>query len=253
MGAHVSVLGVRFLDMTMAEALELLARQLQADATQPARAVYFVNAATLNLASEDRAYRDILNQGDYVFGDGTGVRWGARMLGARLQDNVNGTDLVPRLATFAAGRGHRYFLLGATPDAIARAAAEAVHLFPGWIQAGFHHGYLNQGPGSLNGQVIEAVNAAQPDLLLVGMGNPLQETWLHRHRSQLRVRLCMGVGGLFTYWARDLRRAAPWVRRLGQEWVHLLISQPHKARRYLLGNPRFLMRVAREKFFGLPQ
>ena len=141
--AQLAVLGVGFLDATMSEALATLAAELQRPAGPPARTVYFVNAATLNLASQDLAYRQVLNSGDYVFGDGVGARVGARLLhGVRLRDNVNGTDLTPHLFAATAGRGHRYFLLGATAEAIVRAAAQTQRLFPGWHLAGYHHGYL---------------------------------------------------------------------------------------------------------------
>jgi N-acetylglucosaminyldiphosphoundecaprenol N-acetyl-beta-D-mannosaminyltransferase len=240
-----SVLGVGFLDWTMTQALERLGAELRRK-DGPARAVYFVNAATLNLASEDAGYRDVLNAGDYVFGDGTGVRIGARVAhGARLQDNVNGTDLTPRLFAANAGQGLRYFLLGATAEAIERAAVEARARFPGWELAGHHHGYLTT--PELNEAAIAQINTSGAQLLLVGMGNPLQENWIHRHRDRLKVRLAMGTGGLFTYWSGDLTRAPAWVRRIGYEWAHILVSQPHKARRYILGNPLFLARVLRDK------
>jgi len=88
-----------------------------------------------------------------------------------------------------------------------------------------------------------AARQTGPDLLLVGMGNPLQEIWIHAHRHQLEVPLVAAVGGLFNYWAGTLRRASPVLRRLGAEWLGILWQQPHKARRYLLGNPLFLWRA----------
>jgi N-acetylglucosaminyldiphosphoundecaprenol N-acetyl-beta-D-mannosaminyltransferase len=81
-------------------------------------------------------------------------------------------------------------------------------------------------------------------LLLVGMGNPLQEQWIDRNLTRLHVPLCMGTGGLFDHWAGNIKRAPRWVRRLGCEWLQLLLQQPHKWRRYLLGNPAFLYRMA---------
>src|SRR5688572_16979779 len=110
--------------------------QLLVERYDDARAIYFVNAHTLNLASENPDYRDLLNDADYVFGDGTGVRWAARVRGMRMQANLNGTDLVPRLFHDTAGRGYRYFLFGATPDTIDRAASNAQQCFPGWTLAG---------------------------------------------------------------------------------------------------------------------
>ena len=152
-----------------------------------------------------RAYREVLNAADIVFGDGTGVRWAARLRGIRLRDNVNGTDLVPAL--FSATSRFRLPLLPARHRSglDRRAADHAATAFPGWTLAGYHHGYLTT--PDLNAQAIDSINRARPDLLLVGMGNPLQERWIAAHRAQLSVPVCLGVGGLFQYWAGTLRRA----------------------------------------------
>lgn len=246
-GHTLSVLGVPVTDVTMEHALSLLQGMLH---EQPPRAhaVYFVNAHTLNNACDSAAYLKVLQSADCVFGDGTGVRWAARILhGAKLKDNVNGTDLVPLMFSRWAGRGLRYYLLGNTAERIELAAAQAQRMFPGWTLAGCHHGYL--GPND-HAAVIEQINASGAHLLLVGMGNPKQEQWLHDHRAELSVPLCLATGGLFDYWVGDLVRAPRWVRRLGYEWLHLLIRQPHKAGRYLIGNPKFLLRVLRNWLTG---
>jgi len=120
---------------------------------------YFVNAHSLNAATSDRAYRKVLNSGDIVFGDGTGVRWAARLRGIRLRDNVNGTDLVPALLTATAGREYRCFLLGTDEDSIRRAADHATAAFPGWTLAGYHHGYLTT--PTLNARAVDRINRAR--------------------------------------------------------------------------------------------
>jgi N-acetylglucosaminyldiphosphoundecaprenol N-acetyl-beta-D-mannosaminyltransferase len=239
----VSVFGVRIANLHQYEAVCQLERWINAYRGQ-AKAVYFVNAHTLNLAAREPAYRQLLNRGHCVLGDGTGVRWAARVRGVAMKANLNGTDLVPRLFRDASDQGYRYFLLGATAETIARAAANAQDRFPGWTLAGHHHGYIDMhdSPG-----VIQQINDARPHMLLVGMGNPLQEQWIDRHLDKLRVPLCLGTGGLFDHWAGNLRRAPRWVRRLGYEWAQLLVQQPHKWRRYLLGNPAFLWRMIRHR------
>ena len=113
--------------------------------------------------------------------------------------------------------------------------------FPKWELAGYHHGYVDVEDCDA---VISGINAADADLLLVGMGNPKQELWIHENRKRLNVQVCMGVGGLFDYWAGDLTRAPAWMRRLGIEWIHLMLRQPRKLHRYLVGGPQFLLRVA---------
>jgi N-acetylglucosaminyldiphosphoundecaprenol N-acetyl-beta-D-mannosaminyltransferase len=218
------------------------------DPTRRAHAVYFVNASTLNLACSDPAYREILRGADVVYGDGTGVRWAARALhGVRLSDNVNGTDFVPRFFDAFAGRGHRYFLLGGTDEMNERAAAFARERFSGWELAGRHHGYLDE---ASDHQLVERLNDLAPHVLLVGMGNPAQERWIASHRDRLRVPVCLAIGGLFAYWSGDLDRAPAWLRRIGFEWMHLLVRQPRKSGRYLLGNPLFLARVAARRLRG---
>ena len=243
-----SVLGVRIDNLACPAAIDLLEQGIN---SRPVRAasVYFVNAHTINLAAADPAFRETLNSGDFVFGDGTGVRWAARLQGVRVADNLAGTDFVPAMFRTTADRGYSYFMLGADKNTIRAAADYARRTFPGWTLAGAHHGYLTDGNTAKS--VIEQINAARPDVLLVGMGNPIQEEWIRSNQELLDASLCLGVGGLFDFWAGTVSRAPLWIRRRGHEWVWRLFQQPRlKARRYLIGNPLFLARVLREKLFG---
>jgi N-acetylglucosaminyldiphosphoundecaprenol N-acetyl-beta-D-mannosaminyltransferase len=238
----VTVLGVTITDVTKRDALSLLEGLICAKDSR-CHSVFIANAHTLNLATEQPDYRHVLNSGDLVFNDGTGVRWAARQRGIVLRDNLVGTDLIPDFFQATAGRGYRYFVLGAAPDVIAQAAAAAEKHFTGWSQAGYHHGFLN----GKDDDAIDRINATKPDVLLVGMGNPIQERWIARHKSRLHVPLVIGVGGLFDHWIGRPKRAPVWVRRIGCEWVHKLLLQPHKWRRYLIGNPQFLLRMTISK------
>ena len=238
----VRLLGVEVADATRAHACEILEGWARARDGRT-RAVSIVNAHTLNLAWEDPAYRAVLGRSDVVFADGTGCRMAARMQGVELRENLVGTDLVPELFERMAPRGCRVYLLGATEETIERAARH-VEATWGVTVAGRHHGYVVDDPAA--GEAAARVAASNADLLLVGMGNPLQETWIDRQRERLGVPVAIGVGGLFDHWGGNLRRAAPWVRGLGVEWVQILLQQPgRKWRRYLLGNPLFLARALR--------
>lgn len=238
------MLGVGLDDLAFADALAL-ARAALADSTT--RSLYFANAHTLDLAARSPADRRILNEADFVFGDGTGVRWAARLHGLRLRANLNGTDLVPALLAAADGDARSCFLLGAERSVVAGAAAIIARYHPGWRIAGYHHGFLDRAETE---RVVTAIAAARPDLLLVGMGNPLQERWIFEHREELPVRLAIGVGALFAYMSGDIRRAPAPIRRLGLEWLFVLFLQRHKWRRYLVGAPSFLFRVLRARFVG---
>ncbi len=239
------VLGVEIDNVTRRQAIDLIEEAICRRDDSPA-SVFFVNAHTLNLAAADPSYRDVLNASDFVFADGTGVRWAARYQGVCVRENLLGTDFTPQFLLETSGRGYTYFMLGADGSTIARAADYARHCFPGWQLRGFHHGYLRDEKTATD--TIDQINAARPDVLLVGMGNPLQEQWIEAHRARLSVPVCMGIGGLFDYWAGNVSRAPQWLRRAGHEWLWRLYQQPVlKARRYLLGNPLFLARVFRER------
>jgi N-acetylglucosaminyldiphosphoundecaprenol N-acetyl-beta-D-mannosaminyltransferase len=245
-----SVLGVKILNVTRQQAIELFESIIR-DRPQKAQSVFLVNAHTLNLAASDPQYRAVLNSGDYVFGDGTGVRWAAKLQGIKMLDNLVGTDLTPLLFESTANRGYSYFMLGADERTVVEAADYARKTFPGWTLAGSHHGYLKT--PEITTSAIEKVNAARPDVLLVGMGNPLQERWICQNQSRIEVPICMGIGGLFDYWAGNVSRAPQWLRRLGHEWVWRLFQQPRdKMYRYMVGNPLFLTRIVRE-YMGRPK
>jgi N-acetylglucosaminyldiphosphoundecaprenol N-acetyl-beta-D-mannosaminyltransferase len=238
----VDILGVRIANLHTIEAVAHM-QKLIWTAAPHARALYIVNAHTLNLACDDPSYRDVLNGADAVFGDGTGVRWAARWQGKKMIDNLVGTDLLPFFFVNTMERRYRYFLVGAQPDVVARAAGFLTAQFPGLNVIGHQHGHYDR---ATHDEVLAKINAAEPDVLMVGMGNPIQERWIHDNRPRLTgVKLAVGVGGLFDHWGGVLTRAPRWVRRNGFEWVQLMLQQPHKWRRYLVGNPRFLVRVAR--------
>lgn len=232
----VTVFGVHMRRRSRPEALEAIGALL---ASEGSHSVYFVHAATANLAYEDPAFRAAVNRGDLVLNDGAGVKWAARLEGLVLEDNLVGTDLVPLLLL---ARPLRVYLLGGRPGVAARAAGFLREHFPGVDVAGWEEGYFEprQEP-----EVVEQVRRAASDVLLVGMGNPRQELFIDRNLSRLGCRVAMGVGGLLDHWSGGLRRASPRLRRWGLEWLQLLVQQPHKWRRYLLGNPKFVWRACR--------
>jgi len=236
----VTVLDIPITNLSQEAAVALI-RHWVAARDGCSRSIFIANAHTLNLASERPGYRDTLRHADVVFGDGTGVRLAARLRGVRMCANLVGTDLVPRLMAESLSDGVRYYLLGAGADTVGRAVRSLEERIPGIAIAGFHHGFVD---GAASREVVERINAARPGVLLVAMGNPLQEEWITRHLPDLRVPVSIGVGGLFDHWAGNLVRAPHWIRRAGFEWLQILLQQPRKKwRRYMLGNPKFIARA----------
>jgi N-acetylglucosaminyldiphosphoundecaprenol N-acetyl-beta-D-mannosaminyltransferase len=237
---RLALLGVELANLSVGAALHMVCERLHSRDTKSL--IFFANAHTLDLAARCESFKRTLNQASFVLGDGIGVRLGARLNGVKLGDNLCGTDFIPRLMSIESERRKfRYYLLGATPDSIAEAARKAAESFPHWRQVGFHHGYLRP---KTSRHVVEQINEARPDLLLVGMGSPLQERWLVGNRARLQVPVCASVGGLFDFWSGQRVRAPLLLRKCSLEWLHIALTEPHKWRRYAVGAPRYLAHVA---------
>ncbi|MBE9012846.1 WecB/TagA/CpsF family glycosyltransferase [Pseudanabaenaceae cyanobacterium LEGE 13415] len=231
----VSIFGIQIANISRLDAIDMMEELIQQ--STPSQ-IFLPNAHTLNLAIADPKYHAILSRATYRFGDGAGIRIAARLRGVKMKANLVGTDLIPDFFHATANRGYRYFLLGADPETIKQAARYAKKQFPGWELAGYHHGYLNN--PEIRKSAIDQIKAAQPHVLLVGMGNPIQETWIDRYQPE-QVPLAIGVGGLFDHWGGNLKRAPRWVRYFGCEWLQLLLQQPKKWQRYLIGNFSFML------------
>ena len=115
---------------------------------------------------------------------------------------------------------------------------------------GTHHGYFNKTPGHpQNEAVIKSINAAKPDILLIGFGMPIQEKWIMENYDRLDVKVFMPVGAAFDYVSGNVRRAPRWMTDHGLEWLGRLIIEPRRLwKRYIIGIPLFFYRVLLQKF-----
>jgi N-acetylglucosaminyldiphosphoundecaprenol N-acetyl-beta-D-mannosaminyltransferase len=102
-----------------------------------------------------------------------------------------------------------------------------------------------------NKAIIDAINAADPDLLWIGMTAPKQEKWTFSHWNELNIHCHVGtIGAVFDFFAGTVERAPMWWQRHGLEWLYRLLKEPKRMwRRYIIGNALFLFNVIfREKW-----
>lgn len=241
----VVIQGVPIINETVPEALERLRDMVENGSRQT---VFFSHGGTLNFGADESDYRQILNSASVVYGDGLGVRVAAWFRGISMKANLNGTDLVPEFLQGRPKTHNRCYLLGAREGDIHLAADHFNEFFPNWELVGCHHGYL---AGELSAEVIKIINESRIDLLLVGMGSPIQEIWVNKHKDDLNFRLCLCVGGLFQYWTGHLKRAPLLFRKLSCEWLYIMYSQKWKIKRYLFEMPQFLFRAYRSRKIDL--
>ncbi len=238
---EINVLDVRFLNITMDQALGLLEHTISSGQRE---AVSFINADCLNISVHDEEYRALLNSQYIVLPDGAGISIACRLIGKRMAANLNGTDLLPPLCKLAREKEYKMFLLGAAEGVGERMKANLESTYPGLEIVGEQHGYFNHETDT--SQVIAEINKLRPNIVLVAFGAPRQEKWIRQHIDQIDTNLMLGVGGLFDFYSGDKKRAPLWMRNVGVEWVYRLYLEPGRLwRRYIIGNPLFIYRMIR--------
>ena len=208
-----------------------------------------VNVNCLNLAFNRPWLRNLLNDAEVVFCDGVGVIVGARILGYRIPKRITYADWIWQLAEFAEERGLTFFFLGARPGVTEKAAARLKESFSNLRVVETYHGYFDKTLGSTeNTSVVQSINAAKPNILVLGFGMPLQERWLLENWENLEVNIALTGGAAFDYISGELRRAPRWMTDYGLEWLGRLGIEPRRLwQRYLIGNPLFLYRVLKQR------
>jgi N-acetylglucosaminyldiphosphoundecaprenol N-acetyl-beta-D-mannosaminyltransferase len=268
----VEVLGVRFDNLTRAEA----ARAIAALAQSGQRA-YVVKPYSefMPPAVRDAGIRDLLNAAELCLPDGIGILWAAHFLSLPggtlralwqlpvslaslmfdpgeihrpLKENMAGVDLTWEMLAALDAVGASIFLLGGTGAELRGTRERIASYFPRLRIAGAHSGHFDV-RGADNEEVIEEINAAVPQALLVAMGFPLQERWIVANLPRLNVNVAVAEGGSFSFISGATRRAPGWMRRASLEWLFRLLRQPSRLRRQL-ALPQFVWLVFKARLRG---
>lgn len=228
--------------LTAPEALDRIAALVAAGA---GGCVFTPNVDHVVTAEDDAAFREAYAAASLSLTDGQALVWAMRLLGTPVPEKVSGSDLVSPLMRRAAAEGWRVYLLGGAPGA-AEVAAARLERELGVRIAGVDAPRVAVEGDAGEPAILERVRRARPQLVVVGLGAPKQERFVHRSLSQLGPAVALGLGASIDFLAGRVRRAPRWVSRSGLEWMFRLAQEPRRlAHRYLVKDPRFLAIVAR--------
>lgn len=268
---RVKILGVAIDPLTKEEAVNRLSNFLLM--SKPS-IITTPNTEFIIKAQTDSEFRDLLNKSDLNICDSFGLLWAARFQTKRYPKNffkyplcfiywlisivmipifpkyykqpiperISGSDFIWDISRFAAENKLRIFLLGGAPTVAERTALKLQTEINDLRVCGVHSGDISE-----TDQMIEAINKAKADIVLVCFGAPKQEVWLHQNLKKTSAKFGAGLGGSFDFIAGVKKRAPKWMQRSGLEWLYRLILEPKRVIR-MLAIPKLMMLMFISKF-----
>lgn len=205
-----------------------------------------INPEKICFTHRDAVLRDIVRKATFHVCDGAGTAIAVRILWGIKIPRVTGIGLFLRMLALAEKEDLSVYLLGARPETADQAYEMLRRKHPKLRCAGHRDGYFDEDESA---SIVREINASRADMLFVAMGSPKQECWIAKHRAQLEVPFCMGVGGSFDVLSGRVKRAPGIFRRTGTEWLYRLSKEPSRWRRQTV-LWRFAAGVLKQRFWS---
>ena len=226
-----------------------------------------INAHSYNTARKDRLFAEALMNGGVLIPDGVSIVKACKWIKAKSQpkERVAGWDLfayeMERLEKLGvrneeAGndnsklslRRRTVMFMGSSQRVLDLIVKRAAVVYPHLKAVTYSPPYKPEFSDEDNCAIIDAINAANPDLLWIGMTAPKQEKWTYSHWEELNIHCHVGtIGAVFDFFAGTVERAPVWWQRNGLEWLYRLLKEPKRMwRRYIIGNALFLWNMTKE-------
>lgn len=248
-----AILGVNFTPSTLHKAVQYVIVRREQLAGQY---LCFSNVHTTVMAADDAAYRKILNHAARTFADGAPIAFLLRRGGQKDTERVAGPAFMEEMFRATADGSLSHYFYGSTPEVLEALTTRLKREYPALRIAGSYSPPFTDAAGTTAANTastttdsaqgdpdIARINAAQPDILWVGLGAPKQEKWMYAHKGEIQA-VMAGVGAAFDFSAGSKKRAPEWMQKCGLEWLYRLILEPKRLwRRYLVTNTKFLWYV----------
>ena len=182
------------------------------------------------LLQENPQLRSSYDDASLILADGHPIIWASRLVRRPLPERVPGSELVPKLFdSFQASGELKVFLLGAAEGVGFRAAENMRKQWPNVKTVGIYSPPLGfEKDESENARILNLISQAKPDVVVVGLGAPKQELWVHQHHRQIDAKVALCVGATIDFLAGEKKRAPVWMQRCGIEWLHRMCSEPKR-------------------------
>lgn len=220
-----------------------------------------INAHSYNTARKDSLFAEALMNGDVLLPDGVSIVKACKWIKAKSlpKERIAGWDLFvfemekleresEELRT-KSEESKIVMFMGSSQKVLDLIVKRAAEVYPHLKVVTYSPPYKPEFSDEDNKAIIDAIHAANPDLLWIGMTAPKQEKWTYSHWKELNIHCHVGsIGAVFDFFAGTMKRAPMWWQDHGLEWLYRLLKEPKRMwRRYIIGNALFLWNMVKEK------
>lgn len=203
--------------------------------------ICFSNVHTSVMGKENLEYRDILNGSAFVFPDGTPIATLQQKAGYIGAERVAGPDFMEKMFRNTMDGSLSHYFYGSTWETLDALSNNLKEKYPGLVIKGMYSPAFRELSDEEDAADVERINAANADIVWIGLGAPKQEKWMNAHKDKING-VMMGVGAGFNFHAGNIKRAPLWIQKIGFEWLYRLFQDPNRLfRRYLVTNIKFVM------------
>jgi N-acetylglucosaminyldiphosphoundecaprenol N-acetyl-beta-D-mannosaminyltransferase len=194
--------------------------------------------------------KPIFNRSGMTTPDGMAVVWILHLLGQREVGRVYGPDLMSAICERSLQTGWRHYIYGSTPNVIEDLRLKLGQRFPGINIAGTYSPPFRELSEAEDQDVVNNINAANPDIVWVGIGSPRQEVWMSQHLGRINAPVQIGVGAAFDFLSGHKKQAPRLIQRSGFEWLFRLLIEPKRLWKRYIQYPLFVLLVL-EQLMGI--
>ena len=197
----------------------------------------------------DKELQEVYKDANLILTDGKPLLWISKFYKTPIKEKISGSDLFPLLCEMAAKKGYSMFFLGAGEGVARKAAENLMKKFPKLNIVGTYSPPFGFEKDKEEVQkIISMINEVSPKILIVGLGCPKQEKFIHKYRKELNVPISLGLGASIDFEAGNVKRAPKWMSDNGLEWLYRLSKEPKRMfKRYIVDDIKIFKLVFKYK------
>ena len=242
-GQRRDFLNARIDDVTFDGALDRIMGYAAEKKAAQCRLLVTPNADHIIKLEKDKEFAALYESADLITTDGTPLLWIAESFGCPIREKVTGSDLLPAVCERAAKEGRSIFFFATSDELIEKASRRLKEKWPKLKLAGGYAPPMGFERDEKEAErAVKAINKADADILVVGLGSPKSEKFIARNRARLKTRVALPIGAAIAFVAGETKRAPLWMRKVGLEWFFRFLQEPGRLfRRYFIEDMRIFL------------